>query len=227
MFGRIPFLKLPFNVSESKSFLITKKYAKHGVSQRAWRLRTSGLVNELERLLPNLLIFQTFTILAKGRRGIERTGCGATSLTSTHCSKFWLRVRNWSTSQNSQLPETDIWRPGRFMSFFLRWHLLLFVLGSAAVLHVCIYCGLPWLIGVQDLHRISRRVQGVSLATLNMEPDVPKLSVGWFQVTSLEEWLGLASIALLLVYIFIQAFMHFLSRKMHFSPEHHCCAAFH
>lgn len=70
------------------------------------------------------------------------------------------------------------------MSFFLRWHLLLFVLGSesvplektqrkTAVLHVRIYCGLPWLIGVQDLHRISIRVQGISLETLNMETEVP------------------------------------------------------
>ena len=42
--------------------------------------------------------------------------------------------------------------------------------------------------------------------------------------------LGLASVlgskkrggTLLFVYIFILAFMHFLSRKMHFSPEHRC-----
>ena len=136
----------------------------------------SGLVNELERLLPNLLIFQTFTILAKGRRGIELTA----QIFGCECDiDPPLKILNYQKLTSGALADWA-WN----MSFFLRWHLLLFVLGSesvslektlrkTAVLHVCIYCGLPWLIGVQDLHRISRRVQGVSLETLNMEPEVP------------------------------------------------------
>lgn len=165
-----------------------KKYETHTVSQRAQRLRTSGLVNELECLIPNLLIFQTFTILAKGTRGIESNSIAV--LLVGHPLKILAAKKNRKLIHLSKCANIHqkltcaladcAWN----MSFFLRWHLLLFVLGSesvplektqrkTAVLHVRIYCGLPWLIGVQDLHRISIRVQGISLETLNMETEVP------------------------------------------------------
>ena len=188
MFGRIPLLKLHLIFLNPMFFKFNEKvWNAHSVpksvaAQNVWPGEWTWVLDPQSSYLSN--------IHNPGKRNARnriKQYCGATRWTSAQnfgCKKNRKLIHLSKCATIHQKLTCALADCAWNMSFFLRWHLLLFVLGSesvplektqrkTAVLHVRIYCGLPWLIGVQDLHRISRRVQGISLETLNMETEVP------------------------------------------------------